>query len=645
MTEDLIEKIKRNLSTERVISRRASDWKDESGGDRVGRCTHPEHGHTSDNSNAGNLIVTDDEMWYCHSHGTGGDVLDWIAIEEGYATCQNPSVSGDAFVEVLKEAADRAGVEMDSTPAPEDYDEAIELDSLSDVEKAQYALDEAVDILHENLDKVVNGDTIRRVIKDRRPFGDEVIDDLRVGYLDGESYAELLRRLSKDALKDIGFMRDNGSQHGTGRIIYPYYSDGMPCFWAGRGTPESEMDAKYLKPYRETTVFEEPLFEYGTAGSSVGDGVWITEGIQDAVAISQEGDVFAVSPVAKDASSHQRDQIISRAQDEGRAIVCFDADEGGQGGSVSLAIDLMSAGVQTEILSLPDGTDPCDYFLDGGRFSDLEPEPAAARIIEVKGDTDPLIRRLLDTAQKGTPRGERLVDSISQATPIRKEVLRDMMEEEREYETQQGWREPEMVKKTKGADPSFTFVYADGTEIEMDSIGSRSAAANFIDQFGAQFNYFPDITRKDLLEMVNRWAGMEEIQLEEVDPLTTEGRVREAAQEAIQTAEAVESKDDLAAVPDDYVAYHGDGMIIAQSSTVSDWLDDFDVHMNQAADYLDPITAKNTSPLRIEGKQTRFWYFDTETIKDNGYSLPETVKTPELEEESADIEDEGVEEL
>lgn len=126
MTEDTIEQIKRNLSLERIISRSASDWSDESGGDRVGRCTHPEHGHTSDNSNAGNLIVTEDDMWYCHSHGTGGDVLDWIAIEEGYATCQSAQVTGDAFVEVLKEAADRANVELDFTPQPEDYEEAIE---------------------------------------------------------------------------------------------------------------------------------------------------------------------------------------------------------------------------------------------------------------------------------------------------------------------------------------------------------------------------------------------------------------------------------------------------------------------------------------------------------------------------------------
>jgi DNA primase len=643
MTEDLIEKIKRNLSTERVISRRASDWSDESGGDRVGRCTHPEHGHTSDKSNAGNLIVTEDEMWYCHSHGSGGDVLDWIAIEEGYATCEDPSVSGEAFTEVLKEAADRAGVEMDTRPSPDDYDEAVEMESLSDEQKARYALDEVVDILHDNLDKVVGGDTVRRVIKDRRPFGDEVIDDLRVGYLDGEAYAEMLRRLSNDALKDIGFMKDDGTQHGTGRIVYPYYSGSLPCFWAGRETPQSEIPAKYLKPHSDSTVFEEPLFEYGTPGSSIGDGVWVTEGIQDAVAVSEHGDVFAVSSVSKDPSGSQRDAIIARAQDEGRAVVCYDADEGGQGGAVSLAIDLMSAGVQTEILSLPDGTDPCDYFLDGGRFADLEPTHAAQRIIEVKGDTDPLLRSLLDTAEEGTPRGERLVDSISQATPIRKDVLRDMMAETREFEQQKGWRQPERVEKTSGVETTFRFVYADGTKIEMDSIASRGATAEFVDKYGAEFNFFPDLNGNDLREKYNEWTDDDAIEIRDIDPLTVEGRVREHVQEQIQRAEAVESKEDLAVVPDNYVAYYREGEMIVRSSTVADWLDDFDVRMNQAADYLEPVKAGRTKPLKVDGKQSRFWVFDTDAITGNGYSLPEPSGTPD--DEGADPDGEGVKEL
>lgn len=636
MSNDAKEQIKRNLSTERVISRAATDWSDKSGGDRVGRCTHPEHGHLRDDSNAGNLIVTEDDMWYCHSHQTGGDVLAWIAIEEGYATCQDTSVTGDAFVEVLKAAADRAGVELDFAPTPDDYGEAVEMDTLSDTEKAQYALAEAVDLLHDNLDKVVGGDTIRRVIKDRRDFGDEVIDELRVGYLDGEAYADLMRRFdNKEVMKDIGFMREDGSQHGTGRIVYPYWDGNTPTYWAGRRTPESDMNAKYLKPYSESTVLEEDLFEWGTAGSTVGSGVWITEGIQDAVVLSERGDVFAVSSVSKDPSPRQRDQIIEYAQAEGRAVVCYDADEGGQGGAVSLAVDLMTAGVQTEILSLPDGTDPNDYFLEGGRFADLSPEHAAQRIIEVKGDTDALLRRLLNTAEEGTPRGERLVDSISQVTPIRKEVLREMMNERREYEEQRPFQRPEEIEKIDGADTNYRFIYPDGTEIFMESIASRGATAEFVDKYGAEFNYFPDLTGTDLRDKYNEWSMDEQIAVVDVDPLTTEGRVRERIQEEIQTAYAVDEKEALAAVPDDYVAYYQDDQIIVRSSTVAEWTEEFDVKLNQVSDYVEPITSRDSSPLRVSGNQTRFWFFDQEEIASNGYNLPEPIEIDEEDMEEA----------
>jgi DNA primase len=413
----------------------------------------------------------------------------------------------------------------------------------------------------------------------------------------------------------------------------------MPSFWAGRATENSEMDAKYLKPHGDSTIFDEPVFEYGTQGASVGDGVWITEGIQDAVAMNQHGGVYAVSPVAKDTSTRQRNQIIERAQKEGRAVICFDADEGGQGGAVSLALDLMSAGVQTEILPLPDGTDPCDYFMDGGEFESLEPVAAAKRVIEVKGDTDPLIKRLLDTASTGTPRGERLVDSISEVTPIRKEVLRDMMAEEREYENQHGWREPEAVRKTKGADPSFTFVYPDGTEIEMDSIGSRTAAAKFTDKFGAEFNYFPDISRSDLLEMVNRWMAEDQIELEEVDPLTPEGRTREKVQEKIQSASAVPDKDDLSAVGEGYVAYTEDeSEILVVSDMVEDWVGELDISLRKASEYLAPVKSSNTRRLRVDGARRTFWVFDAEAIDENGYRLPEPKGLPG-EDEAEEVEE------
>jgi len=47
---------------------------------------HPLHGATG----GGNLFVnTTLDLWCCYRHGTGGDPLTWIAVREGYVSCED----------------------------------------------------------------------------------------------------------------------------------------------------------------------------------------------------------------------------------------------------------------------------------------------------------------------------------------------------------------------------------------------------------------------------------------------------------------------------------------------------------------------------------------------------------------------------
>lgn len=632
MSDNELEDIRQQLSVEREISHAATDWTDQSGGDRVGRCTHPVHGHTSSGGGTPNLIVTDDGGWYCYSHSTGGGIFEWVAVEEGICSCRDLPLSDGQFKDALSEAADRAGVELSGSSGVDNYEEAEELGTLSDEEKAKYALDEALDILHDNLDTVIDGRTVRQIIKDRRPFGDETIDRARIGYLDDQAHTELLERLSADALQHIGIHRDNNSLHGRGRIVYPYLARGLPTYWVGRKTPESDLDSKYLKPNGDTTVLEQPIYEYSGEGARDDEGVWIVEGIQDAISVAEHGGVRAISAVATNPSSEQLSQLVSRAQDAGRAVVCFDADEGGQGDAIDLALDIMSAGVHTSIAPLPDGTDPNDYFMDGGQFSDLEAVPAAEEIVNQRGDSQPLIERILDTAAAGTPRADRLVKSLSDVTPIRRETLRGMMDEQREYEQQQGWREPSLVKKTAGADSTIIFHYADGTEIEMESLMSRYSVSKFCDKYVKEFGFAPDISRDEWIEMLNDW--MREIRVVEVDPLSEEGSIREQVQKKLQDTRAIHDRNDLSKAGAGAVTYQNDmEELIVPSEMVSDWADEFEVSLRKLSDYLDPITAGNTARYTVEGRRVRFWRFDVETITGNGYVLPDPSPTPETEQE------------
>lgn len=68
---------------------------------------HPIHG----SSTGSNLEVnTDSNLWYCLRHGTGGSVLEWIAISEGIIECEESApgaLRGMRFWAVIAAAHDR----------------------------------------------------------------------------------------------------------------------------------------------------------------------------------------------------------------------------------------------------------------------------------------------------------------------------------------------------------------------------------------------------------------------------------------------------------------------------------------------------------------------------------------------------------
>lgn len=641
MSNDEVEEIRRSLSVAREVKRSATDWTEQDGGDRVGRCTHPVHGHTSSGGGTPNLIVTDDGGWYCYSHSTGGGIFEWIAVEEGICSCDDLPLTDDEFVDALEEAADRAGVELSGGKGPDNYEEARESSVLSDEEKARYALDKAVEILHDNLDAMIGDQNVRGVIKNKRPFDDQMIDEARIGYLDEQVRAELLEELSQQALQDIGFHRDNGSLQGRNRIVYPYLDDrGQARYWTARKTEDSPQDAKYLKPHNDTCLLDQPIHVYSGSDARSGEPVWIVEGIQDAMALGENGGVKAISAVATNPSTHQMNQILEHTQAAGSAVVCFDPDDGGQGDAIDMALELMSAGVQTSMVNLPEGTDPNDYFLDGGSFSDLDAKPAAKAIIEARGDSDAMVERILDTARPETPRAERLVDALSDITPIRKSVLRKMLEKDTEYEDQRGWREPIQVKKTKGADTIWTFVYADGTEIEMDRLAGYGVDQEFANKYAAKFNYIPQYEDTSFADEANKW--MNEVRVAPVDPLSQEGLCRDAILSSIQSANAVPTRDDLAVTGADGVVVDEDeGEVLVPSNTIEGWIEDKEYSLRQAAEYVRPYMADSPRRLRLDGKRMMWWPFDIGEIEDAKYIVPDPKEVPEQE----DGDDEEVEEL
>ena len=602
---DEIEQIRQALDVKREVQSAASDWKDDRGGDRVGRCTHPVHGHTSNNSNGTrNMIVTEDGGWYCYSHGTGGGIFEWVAVEEGICRCRNLPLSDDEFVKALDAAADRAGVDLSPSEA--------DVEQMGDEARARHALDTALEILHDNLSTVVGDHTVRGIIKRDRGFNDDEIDEARIGYIDDSAHHDLLEELTPQQLQDIGFYRDNKSLHVNNRIIYPYLEGRLPTYWIGRRTDESPGEAKYRKPSNDS-VFDQPVYRYSPTGGSVGEELWVTEGIQDAISLAEAGNVEAASAVATNPSSKQLEQLSDRAEARGTAVVCFDNDEAGLGKAIDLSTTLMARGIQTKMATVPDGEDPNDFFLDGGSFDDVEAERAAVKVVREKGAEPPVIRRMLSTVEPDTLRADNIINRLSEETGWQKKNLRKELRQGYREEQQAGWMEPIRITKTTGSEPDFTFHYPNGKEIQMEKVAGRRVEQKFAEKYSTQFNYVPDLTPSEWSEYVNEW--LRTVEVVEEDPLSPEVRLRELVLDKIHQSNLTESR----AVAAEMNAYAGTiegGELLVRSPVVEEWKDELgcDISMRKASNYLDPITAQNTDLKSAGGRKVRFWVFDVEVM-------------------------------
>jgi hypothetical protein len=579
------------------------------------------------------MIVTEDGGWYCYSHKTGGGIFEWVAVEENICSCRNLPLTDEQFKEALTTAADRAGVDLSGGT---DYED------MSKEQRAVHALDTAVDILHDNLDAVIDGVTVRHKIKQERGFTDEMIDEAKIGFLDDQTHAKLLEELTQEQLQAIGLHDESDSLTVRNRIIYPYIRGGRPQYWVGRRTQNSPREhTKYYKPQGESHLTQ-PIYKYTpTEGDLKSDDAWIVEGIQDAILTAEEGGVRAFSPVATKPSMDQINQLVQEVQVADRVIVCYDADDAGESEACKNALKLMTAGFETYIATVPDGEDPNDYLQGDGEFSDIEPKLAAVEIADQNGNSESILRDISQTVEPNTPRSDMMVDALASGTPFRKKTLRKMIREEHHREDQQGWMEPERIEKTSGVDTEWTLVYPDGTEIVMDKLLGRRASQEFCNKYASEFNFLPNMETDEWVDTVNSW--LEEVAVTEVSPLSKEALARERVAKGLRNSGIASSWKDALGTPHIPAGYGSDDTLYVESGSIDDWTDD-DHQLREVREYLDRYMEGDSEVKRSGEVVERMWPLNVEAIEDDGYIVPDPEEVPDDTHET-DVDDEEVEEL
>jgi len=185
----------------------------------------------------------------------------------------------------------------------------------------------------------------------------DVLDDLRDARIDGEIAVEEI-----DPVAVVEYAVDEGWHElydwWDKRVVFPYYDEaGDARYLIARRTHASDdVQGKYLKlqvrPHTDNEAVYEPI--YGVHDYDSGGDLILTEGITDAIWAHHRG-LDCLAPVTKQFKRDHLDDLVSLAEDAERVYLCNDAEETSTGLEAALrtADHLADEGIDVQVAELP----------------------------------------------------------------------------------------------------------------------------------------------------------------------------------------------------------------------------------------------------------------------------------------------------
>ncbi|WP_254767778.1 toprim domain-containing protein [Salinilacihabitans rarus] len=332
------------------------------------RGAHPVHGSTNADESgpaAGNFAVNPAKgVWYCHRCGAGGDLLNYIAVDEGLVDCAHADDLADVFPLVLDLATEAAGIadRMSGADRRELAARRHERAAITEVHTA------ACTFYRQHLDEPRPDEpteTWAAYVRNRWGLSAAILDEAGIGYAPREPRAlvDYLRAegFEDHLLRQSGLVSENDEgelvDYFDGRLIFPYRVRGAPRYFIGRRTPQTpgRTPSKYRKLRNPdpdgtgpTACVTEPVFGLDTARSA--EHVVVTEGVTDALALHDAG-FAAIAPVGT-AFGEDRLKTAARALSGKRVTVVMDEDEvsgAGLRAALTTATDLAETGHPREV--------------------------------------------------------------------------------------------------------------------------------------------------------------------------------------------------------------------------------------------------------------------------------------------------------
>ena len=296
------------------------------------------------------------QIWKDFSSGKGGNAVAFLMEHEHFT-----------YPEAIKYLARKYNIEIEETQVSSlDKEKASEKESLFIV--SEYAKDFFSDTLINSSE----GKSIGFSYFKERGFSDETIKKYDLGYL-----PDKLNYFSKEAiangydpvfLEKSGlsiFQNEKSIDRFRGRVIFPIHSmSGRILGFGGRILNNQLKTAKYLNS-PESLIYNKSKILYGIffAKQDIAklDNCFIVEGYTDVIQLHQKG---IKNVVSSSGTALTIDQITLIRRLTSNVTMLFDGDKAGVNATLRGIDIILTAGLNVNVCSFPNGEDPDSYSQD-----------------------------------------------------------------------------------------------------------------------------------------------------------------------------------------------------------------------------------------------------------------------------------------
>ena len=296
------------------------------------------------------------QIWKDFSSGKGGNAVAFLMEHEHFT-----------YPEAIKYLARKYNIEIEETQISSlDKEKASEKESLFIV--SEYAKVFFSDTLLNSKE----GKTIGFSYFKERGFSDETIKKYDLGYL-----PDKLKYFSKEAiangydpvfLEKSGlsiFQNEKSIDRFRGRVIFPIHSmSGRILGFGGRILNNQLKTAKYLNS-PESLIYNKSKILYGIfyAKQDIAklDNCFIVEGYTDVIQLHQKG---IKNVVSSSGTALTLDQITLIRRLTSNVTMLFDGDKAGVNATLRGIDIILTAGLNVNVCSFPNGEDPDSYSQD-----------------------------------------------------------------------------------------------------------------------------------------------------------------------------------------------------------------------------------------------------------------------------------------